>query len=130
MVSLAASLKILGGRIRESRKRKGFSQEGLALAADIDRSFMGQVERGQRNVSFATLYRLATVIGCDLADLCRDLPGLAGMEGTQPGLSYLESGLSAAATVLNEGHAARERRRRGGTRTKARENRGSGRARD
>jgi len=62
VVSLAASLKILGGRIRESRKRKGFSQEGLALAADIDRSFMGQVERGQRNVSFATLYRLATVI--------------------------------------------------------------------
>jgi len=32
------------------------------------------------------------------------------MEGTQPGLIYLESGLSAAATVLNEGDAARERR--------------------
>ena len=107
MVSLADSLKVLGGRIREARKRKGFSQEGLALAADIDRSFMGQVERGQRNVSFATLYRLAMVIGCDLADLCRDLPGLVGMEGAGPGLSYLESGLSAAATMLNEGEGTK-----------------------
>lgn len=86
-MSLADSLKVLGGRIREARKRREFPQEGLALAADTDRSFMGQVESGQRNVSFATLHRLATVIRGDLPDLCRNLPGLPGVEGTGPGLN-------------------------------------------
>lgn len=57
-----------------ARKARGLSQEDLALRAGIDRSFMGQVERGQRNVSVATLCRLAAVIGRDLGSLCADLP--------------------------------------------------------
>lgn len=57
-----------------ARKARGLSQEDLALQAGIDRSFMGQVERGQRNVSVATLCRLATVVGRDLGSLCADLP--------------------------------------------------------
>jgi transcriptional regulator with XRE-family HTH domain len=102
LVSVAQSLKVLGSRIRELRKRRGFSQEGLALAADIDRSFMGQVERGQRNVSFATLYRLAAVIGCDLADLCRDLPGIVILNDAPSGSSYPGSGMSSPALVLRD----------------------------
>lgn len=68
------SLAVLGTRIREVRKGLGISQEGLALHADIDRSFMGQVERGQRNVSFVTLCKMASVLKADLGVLCQGLP--------------------------------------------------------
>ena len=68
------SLAVLGTRIRDARKRLGISQEGLALHADIDRSFMGQVERGQRNVSFVTLCKIASVLKTDLGTLCGGLP--------------------------------------------------------
>jgi transcriptional regulator with XRE-family HTH domain len=50
------------------------SQEGLALQAEIDRSFMGQVERGQRNVSFVTVCKIASVLKTDLGTLCNGLP--------------------------------------------------------
>lgn len=68
------SLAVLGTRIRDARKGLGISQEGLALHADIDRSFMGQVERGQRNVSFVTLCKIASVLKADLGILCCGLP--------------------------------------------------------
>lgn len=64
------SLAVLGTRIRDARKGPGISQEGLALHAVIDRSFMGQVERGQRNVSFVTLCKIALVLKADLGVLC------------------------------------------------------------
>lgn len=68
------SLAVLGTRIRDARKGMGISQESLALHADIDRSFMGQVERGQRNVSFVTLCKIASVLKVDLGVLCQGLP--------------------------------------------------------
>ena len=74
MVSTKESLVIRGFRIRETRKACGMSQEGLALQAEIDRSFMGQVERGQRNVSFVTLCKIASVLKTDLGTLCNGLP--------------------------------------------------------
>jgi transcriptional regulator with XRE-family HTH domain len=73
-VNSKGSLAVLGTRIRDARKGLGISQEGLALHADIDRSFMGQVERGQRNVSFITLCKIASVLKTDLGTLCSGLP--------------------------------------------------------
>jgi transcriptional regulator with XRE-family HTH domain len=73
-VNTKRSLAVLGTRIRDARKGLGISQEGLALHADIDRSFMGQVERGQRNVSFVTLCKIASVLKTDLGVLCCGLP--------------------------------------------------------
>ena len=43
--------KRFGDRVRELRKKKGISQEGLALTCDLDRSYIGGVERGERNIS-------------------------------------------------------------------------------
>ena len=45
-------LQELGNLIRELRKNKGLSQEQLALQAEVDRSYVGGIERGERNVSF------------------------------------------------------------------------------
>ena len=68
------SLKLLGERIRQARKAKGISQENLALESDIDRSYIGGVERGERNPSFKKLCLIAKTVGTDVGTLCRDLP--------------------------------------------------------
>ena len=48
-----------GRRVRELRKAKGMSQEALALEAGLDRSYVGGVERGERNISLHNIGRLA-----------------------------------------------------------------------
>lgn len=60
-------LKILGTRIRTLRLAKGMSQEALADAARIDRSYMSGVERGVRNVSVLNLAKIARALGASLA---------------------------------------------------------------
>lgn len=67
-------LKELGKRIRQRRKDLGWSQEQFALEAEIDRSYVGGVERGQRNVTFTVLCRLCEALGCDVAALTSQLP--------------------------------------------------------
>lgn len=69
-----SSLRVIGERIREARKSKGLSQEKLALEADMDRSYVGQVERGEQNATVTTLAKLARATGCDIAAFCRGLP--------------------------------------------------------
>ena len=48
-------LKELGARIRNERKAQGFSQEGFAHVANLDRSYYGSIERGERNITFYTI---------------------------------------------------------------------------
>jgi transcriptional regulator with XRE-family HTH domain len=67
-------LKELGRRIRDRRKALGLSQEELAAFADVDRSYMGGVERGERNISFTRLCDIARALQCDLDMLCARLP--------------------------------------------------------
>lgn len=62
-------LVALGKAIREIRSSKGISQEKLALLADVDRSYVGRVERGDNNVAVLTLYRLAAALDVALAKL-------------------------------------------------------------
>lgn len=45
------------------------SQESLALEAELNRSYVGQVERGERNISLINICKLARAIGCKSADL-------------------------------------------------------------
>lgn len=68
------NLAELGRRVRERRKALGFSQEKFAHHAGIDRSYMGAIERGERNVTFAVLCELAEGLDHDLGDLLAGLP--------------------------------------------------------
>lgn len=64
----------LGNQIREERKKKGLSQEQLAFDADVDRSYIGGIERGERNVSFLTLVKIADCLDCDVAKFTKGIP--------------------------------------------------------
>lgn len=59
----------LGAAIRAARKDCGLSQEALADAAGIDRSHMGKIERGERNVSVLNVARVAEALGVTIASL-------------------------------------------------------------
>lgn len=67
-------LKELGRRIRERRKAFDWSQEEFASQAGIDRSYMGGVERGERNLSFKTLCEICAALQCDVAALTSGIP--------------------------------------------------------
>ncbi len=67
-------MKILGERIRRARKKVGWSQEELAYRTEIDRSYMGGIERGEYNLSFSKLCVIAKVLKKDLGSLLRGLP--------------------------------------------------------
>lgn len=49
--------------IRARRKNLGLSQEALADAAQIDRGHMGKIERGERNVTFLNILKIASAVG-------------------------------------------------------------------
>lgn len=63
-------LQKLGAAIRVHRKQSGLSQEALADAAGIERSHMGKIERGERNVSFLNIARIADALDTPIAALC------------------------------------------------------------
>lgn len=58
-----------GQRVRELRTKKGLSQEGLALACDLDRTYIGGVERGERNVSLVNIKKIADALHVHVRDL-------------------------------------------------------------
>jgi len=59
----------LGQRIRTIREKQGLSQESVALASGIDRSYYGGIERGEHNVAVVNLEKIAIALGISLKDL-------------------------------------------------------------
>ena len=59
----------VGKRIRDLRKTKGFSQEGFAYEVGLDRTYMGSVERGERNIAAINLIRIAKVLKVEVGEL-------------------------------------------------------------
>lgn len=64
-----AQRRDFGRRVREARRRRGLSQEQLAHLAELDRSYMGGVERGERNVSLDNIHRIARALDVPPAEL-------------------------------------------------------------
>ncbi len=59
-------LKAFGHAIRELRKEKGLSQEAFADLAGVDRSYMGHIERGEKNVTLTKIYQIAKALDMSL----------------------------------------------------------------
>jgi len=61
--------KRFGERVRELRRQRGLSQESLALACDLDRTYVGGVERGERNISLINIHKIAQALGVKTKEL-------------------------------------------------------------
>lgn len=66
------SLKAFGRRVRTERLARNLSQEGLADAANLDRTYVGGVERGQRNISLLNILKIAAALDRRPAELLGD----------------------------------------------------------
>lgn len=68
---MVAEQKVIdfGRRIREVRKSKGLSQEKLAELAGIDRSYVGNIERGEKNVTLKKIYEICDALEVDIKSL-------------------------------------------------------------
>lgn len=62
---------LFGRRVRQLRKEKGVSQEAFAHQVQIDRSYFGSIERGERNVSLENICLIAEGLGVPPAELLR-----------------------------------------------------------
>jgi len=63
-------LKKFGKRIKELRIQKGFtSQMGFSYKARLDRTYIGGIERGERNVSLENIQKIAKTLGISLEEL-------------------------------------------------------------
>ena len=65
--------RIVGETIRTYRKRAGLTQEKLAERADLHHNFIGEVERGNMEISLGSLLKIAKALGVRVRDLLRDL---------------------------------------------------------
>lgn len=66
-------LKRFGQKLRQLRKSKGFSQEGFALECGLDRSYIGAVERGERNLSLRNIQTIAAKLNMTMSELFNGL---------------------------------------------------------
>lgn len=62
-----------GKAIRKFRVAAGFSQEKLAELADIHRTYVGDVERGERNISIINMAKIASALGVKMSELVREM---------------------------------------------------------
>lgn len=59
----------LGKKIRQLRKERGFSQESFAYEVGLDRTYMGGLERGERNIGAINLIRIAKILKVEVGEL-------------------------------------------------------------
>jgi len=69
VIKLAEINKRVGINIRKYRDKKGWSQEQLAFEADLHRAYIGQIERGEKNIGLINLEKIAKALNVGLNDL-------------------------------------------------------------
>ena len=73
MISNSKILKIFGDRVRELRKEKDISQEELAHRADLHRTYIGMIERAEKNLTLLNIERIAIALEVKISELFKDL---------------------------------------------------------
>jgi transcriptional regulator with XRE-family HTH domain len=66
-------LERFGQRVREQRKEQGYSQESFAPACELDRTYMGGIERGERNIALRNIEKIAETLGISISELMEGL---------------------------------------------------------
>lgn len=66
---MADAKLLFGNRLRQLRKRIGWSQEALAFESKLDRTYISSVERGERNISLINIMKIAEALNVHPKDL-------------------------------------------------------------
>ena len=74
-------LVLLGKRVQELRAAKKWSQEEFAHVSGLHRTYIGQIERGEKNISFENLSKVAAVLGVTLSELFSGLEDGSALGG-------------------------------------------------
>ncbi len=61
--------KQFGKKVRELRKKRGFSQEAFAFECGLHRTYIGCIERGEKNVTIVNIHRIAVTLAVRISDL-------------------------------------------------------------
>lgn len=64
--------KKFGNKVKQLRIEKGWSQEKLALTADLDRTYIPSIEKGARNVSIVVVEKIAKALKINVSELFKD----------------------------------------------------------
>lgn len=72
---MGSFLSIFGANVRRERQRLGISQEELAFKCGIHRTYIGSVERGERNIGLINIVRIANALNLKPADLLKGING-------------------------------------------------------
>jgi len=67
--SMAKMCRLLGENVKTARLTMSISQEELAFRAELDRTYISQIERGIGNPSLGVLLKISTVLGTEVAEL-------------------------------------------------------------
>jgi transcriptional regulator with XRE-family HTH domain len=63
--------KKFGAKVKYFRTEKGWSQEKLALTADLDRTYIPSIEAGKRNVSITVIEKIANALNVEIIELLK-----------------------------------------------------------
>lgn len=69
----AMILKDFGNIIRKFRKKRGFSQEELSFRAELHRTYIGMIERGEKNITLMNIEKIANALNVKIKDLFDEL---------------------------------------------------------
>lgn len=72
MSSKKEILKKFGDKVREIRKEKGLSQEELSFKADLHRTYIGMIERAEKNITLINIEKIANALEINIKDLFND----------------------------------------------------------
>ncbi|MBQ5153296.1 helix-turn-helix domain-containing protein [Macrococcoides caseolyticum] len=61
----------IGNNITQLRKSKGWSQEELAFECQLHRTYIGSVERGERNIAILNLFKIANALGVEVKEIIK-----------------------------------------------------------
>lgn len=80
MVKDNEQLSLFGLRVRLYRNRLGLSQEQLAAKANVHRTYIGTVERGETNITLLNIYKLAKALQVDVEELINNYDTLSSLK--------------------------------------------------
>ena len=65
-------LEKFGEKVRKERRQKGLSQEELAARAGVHRTYIGMIERSEKNITLENIEKITTALGLKISDFFKD----------------------------------------------------------